>query len=418
MFKVEKNNAKIGKYLSNLIEQKYESKRAFCCAYICAAGEEPTNENLNNMSNRLSQIIKGNKSIQTYDLPYFTDLLGISCEQILSAGEYIVPIANRVTNYSIAGSKDSAEWEKYIKREDKLILNCDEYCKTVLDYALEFGNYDFIKYLMDNKYIWFDSRKDNDYAQTFGAGTSIERRQISSVDYGLEGKLKTEDELRTNLIALAADNGDIEMLNNLRARENPQLYLRAHFLSGQHPDFESCNNERMLKHIAASSNKILDYFTDSFEIRDNVRYKDGSERTHTFMFPYISKLLDLLITAKSNFAQTALTKALEYNNKTYNKLCKLILAVKNDERYAEEYMKVLWIKACRQELAFYENGDIVMFSAIYSTANDKNHINGIITNVPHITKIPSSHELRQLAEELNESYEKIKNIKEHLEEIK
>ena len=81
-------------------------------------------------------------------------------------------------------------------------------------------------------------------------------------------------------------------------------------------------------------------------------------------------------------------------------------------------MKELWIKACRQELAFYENGDIVMFRAFYSTANDKNHINGIITNVPHITKIPSSHELRQLAEELNESYEKIKNIKEHLEEIK
>ncbi len=266
MFKVEKNNTKVGKYLSDLIEQKYDSKRAFCRAYITANGEEPNNETLNNMSNRLSQIIKGNKAIQTYDLPYFTELLGVSCEQILSAGECSTPLISRVTNYSIACSKNHAVWEKYIHRADKLILNSDEYCKTVLDYALEFGNYDFIKFLMDNQYIWFDSRKDNDYVQTFGAGTSIERRRIDYIDYGLEGKLKTEDELRLSLISLAADNEDLSMLEALRARENPQLYYRAHYLSGIHPDFDGCYNERMVKHIAASGEAVLDYFTDSFEI--------------------------------------------------------------------------------------------------------------------------------------------------------
>lgn len=67
MFKVEKNNAKIGKYLADIIEQKYDSRRAFCRAYIRATGEEPTNETINNMSNRLMQISKGNKAIQTYD---------------------------------------------------------------------------------------------------------------------------------------------------------------------------------------------------------------------------------------------------------------------------------------------------------------------------------------------------------------
>lgn len=417
MFKVEKNNAKIGKYLSDLIEQKYDSKRAFCREYITAKGEEPNNETLNNMSNRLSQITKGKKAIQTYDLPFFTELLGVSCEQILSAGECSAPTANRVTNYSIACSKDPAVWEKYIHRADKLILNSDEYCKTVLDYALEFGNYDFIKFLMDNQYIWFDSRKDNDYVQTFGAGTSIEHRHIDSIDYGLEGKLKTEDELRINLIALAADHEDIKMLNELRARENPQLYCRAHYLSGIHPDFDGCYNERMVKHIAASGEAVLDYFTDSFEIRDNVRYKDGSNRIHTFMFPYISKLLDLLITTKSSFTETALKKALKYNKATYNRLCKLISTVKNDERYAAEYMKSLWIKTCEQNLEFHENGDIVMFTAYYSTATTQNQVDGIITNVAHVTKIPTSPILKHLAEELNEAYDAIRNIRDHLEEI-
>ena len=156
MFKVENNNAKIGMYLANIIEQKYDSKRAFCRAYIQATGEEPTSETITNMSNRLNQIMKGRKSIQTYDLPYFTELLGLSCEQILSAGECSAPTVKRVTNYSVACSKDPAEWERYINRADKLVLNSDEYGKTVLDYALEFGNYEFIKFLMDNKYIWFD----------------------------------------------------------------------------------------------------------------------------------------------------------------------------------------------------------------------------------------------------------------------
>ena len=154
MFKHE-NNKKIGAYLSDLIDRKYPSKRQFCKAYIVAIGGEVNDEEIQKMANRISQITKGTKAIQTYDLPIFTDLLEVSCEQILSAGEYSVPQSKRVTNYSIAFSKDPEEWEEFINREDKLILNQDEYCKTIIDYALEFGNYNLLKYLMDKKYIWF-----------------------------------------------------------------------------------------------------------------------------------------------------------------------------------------------------------------------------------------------------------------------
>lgn len=412
MFKAEIDNKKIGKYLSSLIELRYKSHRAFCKAYITAAGGELTEENVNNMSNRLSQIISGKKAIQTYDLPYFTKLLEISCEQILSAGECCVPITNRLTNYTIACSKDHAEWEKYIEHPDKLILNSDEYCKTVLDYALEFNNYKFIKYLMDNKYIWFDGGKDQDYILTFGADTSIKRRDIGSIDCGLGIELRSKDELRMNLITLAVDNDDLEMLDELRAREIPQLYYNANYLFGIHPDFNADYNERMVKHIAASNENVLDYFTDSFEIRDRVKYSDGSKRAHTFMFPYISKLLDFLISTKSPFTETALKKAITYNKRTYKKLCELVLSIKNGDYYTAEYMKEIWIDICKQSFNFYENDDIVMFSAICSGKRD-----GIITNVPHVSKIPKSPILSHLANELNESYKVIKNIKENLEEI-
>ena len=417
MFKVEQKE-KIGKYLKDLIERQYESRREFGRQYLIAAGNaDPSVDEINNMSNRLTQIIKGTKAIQIFDLPYFTGMLRVSCEQILSAGECSVPIASRVTNYSIACSKDPKEWEEYIRREDNLILNSDEYCKTVLDYALEFGNYAFIKFLMDHGYIWFDSGKEQDYVQTFGAGTSIKRRSFGFVDYDLESKLKTEDSLRTDLIALASDNEDIQMLEKLRARESPQLYYRAHYFSAQHPDFDSYYNERMVKHIAGASDRVLDYFTDPFQIQDSIVYKDGSERSHTFMFPYISKLLDLLISENSRFAETAIEKAIKHNEETYKKICGVIRAIKNDPRYSEEYMHDLWVEMCAKSFDFFENGSIVMLRAIYSSKSADKHVDGIITNVPHITRLPTSPRLRQQAERLNESYLKIKNIKEHLEDI-
>ena len=78
---------------------------------------------LQNLSNRISQIVNGNKSVQTYDLLIIAELLEISCEEILSAGKCSAPTSNRPTNYYVAFSKDENIWKQYIEREDKLILN-------------------------------------------------------------------------------------------------------------------------------------------------------------------------------------------------------------------------------------------------------------------------------------------------------
>lgn len=412
MFKVEKNNEKIGAYLAWLIDQQFPSRREFCRQYIKAGGETVNEENTASMANRLSQIIKGKKAIQLYDLPYFTQLLGVSCEQLLSAGEYSVPPTSRVTNYAIASSKDPAVWESYIQRADKLVLNYDEYGKTVIDYALDFGNYEFLKYLMEKNYIWFDSGDDTDYTITFGAGTSIHRRHIGYTDTALDIELKTKDSLRKKLIALAADSKDCSMLEELRARELPQLHRLIHYWSGTLIDFEKDYDEKMVRHIAASSEKVLDYFTDSFEVRDHIKHKDGSHRTHTFMFPYISQLLDMLIAAKSPFAETAMKKALQYNKATYQKLCKLIQLVRSNPHYDTAWGRNLLLQACRDEMRFSENGNIIAFRAVVGHQSD-----GIVTNVPRVKRMPSTPSLKHLAEELNTSYDAIRNITEHLEEI-
>jgi len=128
---------------------------------------------------------------------------------------------------------------------------------------------------------------------------------------------------------------------------------------------------------------------------------------------HISDLLDCLIVCKSFFTETALKKAIEYNKRTYKKLCELILSVKNSDYYSAEYMRGLWANACKQDFDFFENGDIVMFRAIYS----RNSVDGIVTNVAHVTKMPTTPILKHLAEELNTSYDQIKNLKDNLKEL-
>ena len=131
MFKV-KSNDEIGEYLEKIIDDKYVSKRKFCIAVLREKDDELSDENIRKMQNKISQILKGKKGVQTYDLPIFCKLLDKSCEAILSAGEVFVPEVNRMTNYLIAFSEDENEWKKFVERDDKLILNPDEYGKMQL----------------------------------------------------------------------------------------------------------------------------------------------------------------------------------------------------------------------------------------------------------------------------------------------
>lgn len=86
MFSID--NKAIGAFISRLIEEKFESARKFCIAYLRTDRKrDATEDEIRNMANRLSQIKKGTKAIQIYDLPIFSDLLDVSFEQILSAGK-------------------------------------------------------------------------------------------------------------------------------------------------------------------------------------------------------------------------------------------------------------------------------------------------------------------------------------------
>ncbi len=235
-----------------------------------------------------AQIIKGTKAIQIHDLPIFTKLLGVTCDAILSAGNCLVPDYKHMTNYIVAFSNDKNIWEQYIHQEDKAILNHDEYGKTVIDYALAFKNYEFLVYLTKHHYIWFVDADKQNYYSNFGAGTSIERRQIYDTDV-LQYKLAENDNLRMQMISLAIEHNDFAMLKQLRAREIPTLYQISYITAGCAKKCDLYYNEDMVIQVSKAGEQILNFFAEEFDIEDSFK------KTNTFLFPYMSNLLDILI---------------------------------------------------------------------------------------------------------------------------
>lgn len=399
------DNEKIGAYLKRIINKKgYRSDRQFGKRCLEERNMPTDDEELRKMSNRLSQILNGKKSVQLEDLPVFSKLLDVSCEEILSAGKSFSVSSNRVTNYSIALSHDKKEWEAYVSREDQLILNADEYGKTVIDYALEYENYDFLKYLTEKKYIWFVGKDEIDlFHYNFGAGTSIERNPISLRNLNvLDAKMKERYDLRMKMITLAIKKKDTKMLTELRAREIPSLY-QACFYSCTPVECEKYYDEELVLALADASDEMLEYFSKEFEIVDRV----GT--TNRFMFPFINQLIEVLVKTNNRYVEWVLKDAIKHNQYALDKLKSLLeTSVKYyKELYAEslqhETIKKDIIKGIVRDIDYYDDGEIVSYRTIHAK-------DGIITNLIKVTATSEDAYTNRLIQEVNEIYDKIQNI--------
>ena len=412
MFKV-KSNEEIGAYLKKIIDEKYESVRKFCIKFLSETDVEQSPENIRKMQNKISQILKGKKGVQTYDLPVFCKLLDKSCEAILSAGEVFVPEVNRMTNYLVAFSKDENEWKKFIKREDKLILNPDEYGKNAIDYALEFKNHAFIRFLIDEGYITLILQEKagvtmGDYV--FGVKTSIESRNINlgcNIDYYLLSQLSSTD-LRQAIIELAIEYKDIELLRRIHARETPELYIGGAFRKVKPCEY--------IDSLSKADEKILEYFTDEFDINVPIYREDRNDFiTRTVIFPSVAELTKALISNKSDFAKTALEKISRHNANVYYQLKDCIdeSIKKNHEQFTYERTEkeiyndeIFGIDLATMVFNFCEeNGFIHIMS-------DRTLGNNIFTNIIKLDFNSGDEKIDKLIEEVNQYHKKVVNIRE------
>lgn len=407
---IKADNQQIGTYLSKKIHSQYKSARQFCKAWLEEENIESNDKELQRKANKLSQIKKGSKAIQIDDLSIFSRLLGMTCEEILSAGKTFVPNDGRMTNYKFAFSKDKSVWEAYIKREDNLILNTDEYDKTAIDYALQFKNYKLLQYLTNEGYIWFVGDDEKEYFRTFSAGTKIQRKVYPKSD--MEHILRENDELRRKMIVLAIEHRDFKMLTTLKAREIPTLYQMAYF-SGCPQSCREYYDEDMLEVIAAADEKTLDYFTEEFEITGR------RDEVYTFMFPFVSELVDLLIRNKSKYVGSVLNRCIAHNEKALAQLEEMVNAEEKDiiantylptDMYSEKYLQqererarslaVLWLQ-------FHEVDRMLRFLKSNNKAR-------ITTNVICVSAVSENAGISEKIDKLNELYDKIKNYKEYV----
>ena len=318
------SNSEICIYLEHLIKKKYQETgdikyknvRQFCKACLEAEGIEPTEDELRKKTGHMSGMKNEDKPIRLTDLPIFTRLLDVSCEEILSAGETKTATVNHLTNYQIASSHDKNLWELCINSEDSIFLNPDEYDKTILDYVFEFRNHQLLKYLVDKKYIWFVPQEPGERCGIgFGGGTSIKRRPLGSSKI-LESQLTENDNLRRKMIVLAIENNDMDMLIEFRARELPPMYYRLREMPGM--KLMNYYDEDLIDAVSRANEKVLDYFSETITINP-----PNGQTPFRCMYPFIGTIIEKLIEQKNAYADTILSRCIVHNKNIYEKVKEL-----------------------------------------------------------------------------------------------
>ena len=404
MFTLENDPVKMAGFLKPRIIQKYGNIRKFCIEYLKRKDGIAESEEIRKLLNRFSKILQGNGQIQIYDLPYVTELLGISCEEVLSAGRNKAPFSSRVTNYITASSQDRAVWEKYMQREDKLFLNYDEYGKSVIDYALDFKNYKFIKYLIDEGFIWLvDPNKAPD-GLNYGAGTKVRRRDPRSADTDVPFEIQYQDELRTRTIALAIENNDVEILDSLLARQVPAMHLAS--LAG-HPsvDLQTNRNDELIQAIANAEDTIVAYFAEEFKVV-NLQH-----RKNTFVYPYLDSVMrEMLNNNRFGAAEVLLRSAIRHNKSVYTQLKHLMEEAyqfyRNSLGYDpadQDYLQ----KQVNYGYTFDPKSNMISF--YYSP--EKHKYIGFVSNILCLESGCANPLIKELIQEMNDVYAAILSLK-------
>ena len=392
-----KDNDEIGAYFSKLVEEKhYESMRKFAREYLRLAHEDTDKPSLDKLCNRLSQIKKGTKGIQLKDLPIFTHLLDVTCEELLSAGASRVPSAGRMTVAQFGASHDKALWEEFMAREDKLFLNTDEFGKTAIDYALENKNYDLLAYLMEKGYIYFIGPNSDEYCGSFMGGTTIQRKGEYLID-DLDCKLRESERFRQKLIALAIEHNDFKMLTEMHARELPTMY-QPHF-SALHIEYHF-DATALIEQITKASDQILDYFSQEFEIQPCC----GS--AHTFTAPFLGPILERLVEQHHPHTEAVLKQAVFHNQNTLEYMEREIeeVAAMNQKDPIYAYISP------EKEFTFLTSEfdpNLICFYHVLPGGS----VPSCVTNIISVNASSEDFRVSLLIEELNTSYHKIMAIK-------
>ncbi len=406
MFEI-KSNQDIGAYLKEVILSKYPSCRQFCVAYVdltLKIDDDPNDmrsDEIRKLTNRLSQILKGVKAIQTYDLPVFSELLGISCEEMLTAGAVRKPILFRRTNYNIAFSHDVNDWKDYLAREDCIAAYADEFGKTVVDYALEFKNYKFLRFLMENGYIQFVSNETIwDFGYNFGAKSLIKDKHRQT----LENQFLQDNTLRTRLIALALESDDESILEELHAREFPVQYNVIPY-DCTAVKFANFYDENYIDAIVRAKDNVFNYFCQEYRLT-SIRDKEYSCK---WIFPFFGAMIEKAIKVNPERALMLSDIAITHNKELYDVLKREVLkSAKADKKFRPSVGFTEIIKEVLFSFHINEERNYIFF---HNYLFRENLVSGLVISINAKSKEKA---IQDKIDKINELYNKIINIQDNL----
>ena len=327
--------------------------------------------------------------------------------------QWEISAGNR-TNYEVAFSKDRKKWEDYMKREDKLFLNYDEYGKSVVDYALEFKNYDFIKYLISGGHLNFVDNSKWDWGITFGLSTDIKRRKIGDTDIWpipaphVPENIFYEERLRTRVLALATEQRDFRMMDELKARMNPAIYA-LDIYNNHNTHIRDQRNKDFIETIAESQDDIIDYYSSEYEAEDRFG------RKHTFIYPYISDVIKIMIANNNKSVSAVIEKCIRHNEQVYKLLSDNMNTYMQMrlEEYSHQYgsetpgMKQYSMSLAKKDVqwGFNYNPEDKIVSFHYSPQRKK--YEGMVSNIVIADCKSDNENINKLIQKLNDWADKI-----------
>lgn len=152
-----KDKSEIGLYIKEKLKQLEitQSELAGEIAKLKGDGYDK-----NSIKDNVSKWIRGERYPGTEYIYYLAQVLKVSIEEILVAGEVCEKYDNRpFTLYAIAKSGNREAVDRVMAMQDEfgncVGTNYDEYNKTLLDYIIEFENLDLLHYLIEKGYVTF-----------------------------------------------------------------------------------------------------------------------------------------------------------------------------------------------------------------------------------------------------------------------
>ena len=162
-----KTKEELSKYIEvKLSENRWNQMTLAKKISLCKFGvEDGSKENtINTVKYNVSKWIKGERYPGTDYVYYLAQVLEVSIEELLLAGEVCSKYDNRPFSlYAVAKSGNVEQLDKLMHTftPDGTCVgeNYDEYDKTILDYIIEFENMELLHYLIDNNYMHFDTNQ-------------------------------------------------------------------------------------------------------------------------------------------------------------------------------------------------------------------------------------------------------------------